>query len=436
MSVIALDGHAEEREIGDVNADDRVVREILDWSGRDQSLKAPLMLMSKRAYDVLCRLQGSDARRFEFVSAQHQKAVARHFSKVLREIAEGREPSGDDLSMLANTMAVDPIQSAFLADADRVAVQESLRERIQLIRRLWRPFLVWWHAYFPNGTERGDPSVDLWQLYIPFGQWILREKRRRRASGLFVIGFNGSPGAGKTVLANALAVVLNHLLDPETEGQAIARSGDDWYLSKRDREGLRALGYDPGTPGLSNRAPPGTHDREWLERNLIEMELSDQDSVIRMGNFDKKIDDQPDGADRYYEVRGKVGVFLFDLWFAGAEAVVDPTRLPVGLKRKVAENLREWRTIFDRLDALWMFEWPSLDRVLEEREAQEHLVEQRHGRRGISREDLMAFIRYMISQCWDWETMPPFPPERAITFRARRDAHHRVIGIERGGRVS
>lgn len=338
--------------------------------------------------------------------------------------------------LVAATRDDDPIQSAFSPAGAVVPPREVARERIQLAQSLRGPFAAWWRSYFPGGEDASASMTDLWRLYLPFGQWILREKRRRRPGELFVIGFNGSPGAGKTVLTNALAVVLNHLLDREAEGQAIARSGDDWYLGKSERELLIRQGYDPGLPGVSNRALPGTHDLDWLKRNLLEMERSTHRSTIRMGNFDKKSDDQPTGPDRYFEVRGKVGVFLFDLWFAGADTDVDPMRLPDGLRRRVAENLRQWRTVFDRMDALWSFNWPSFEQMVQEREMQERLAEQRRGARGMSPEHIRAFMSYMIERAWDWQTTSPVPPDRAITFRAWRDTNHRVVAVRRASRAS
>jgi pantothenate kinase-related protein Tda10 len=215
----------------------------------------------------------------------------------------------------------------------------------------------------------------------------------------------------------------------------VARSGDDWYLGRAAREPLRALGYDPGVPGVTNRSGPGTHDLAWLRRNLAELERSTADSVIAMGNFDKRADDQPTGPDRYFEVHGRVGVFLFDLWFAGATTDVDPARLPDGLRRRVAEQLRGWGPVFDRMDALWSFEWPSFEQMVRDREAQEVLVERRRGSRGLSTGPVRAFMTYMVERMWDWQTTSPVPAEHAVTFRARRDENHRIIAVQRGGRA-
>ncbi|HTZ45091.1 MAG TPA: hypothetical protein VMB79_14625 [Jatrophihabitans sp.] len=325
--------------------------------------------------------------------------------------------------------AADPLPAAFAPEGE--PPEAAIAERIAVLPRVWPPFAAWWRDYFAG--EVAVSLLDLWRLYLPFAQWIVRQKRRHRPGAPFVVGFNGSPGAGKTVLTNALAVVLDQLLDPEREGRAVARSGDDWYLGRAEREPLRARGYDPGLPGVSNRSLPGTHDLAWLERNLRELEHTGPDTVLWLGNFDKRADDQPGQA---FEVRGRVGVLLFDLWFAGAETDVEPARLPAGLRREVATELRRWRGVFDRLDALWAFEWPSFEQMLHDREAQERLVEQRRGTRGMTAEQLGTFMSYMVERSWDWQLTSPVPPPRGVTFHARRGPDHRVICVRRGERAS
>lgn len=413
-----------------------VAPELEWWNEQEPSAEALTALLSGSVQSAIRGLQVVPDNRFEIVSALHRTAVDKHLSPILQRVVEGRSLSAAELAALTTATCGDPIQSAFSPVGEVDSPRAVALARIDLMKSLWEPFFEWWRSYFPAREETSARMTDLWRLYIPFGQWIVHEKRKHRPDELFMIGFNGSPGAGKTVLSNALVVVLNHLLDSAAEGQAIARSGDDWYLGKNAREPLREQGYDPGLPGITNRAAPGTHDLDWLRRNLLEMERSTHRSVIRMGNFDKKADDQPTGVNQCFEVRGKVAVFLFDLWFAGAETDVDPMKLPAGLQRSVALNLRKWRTVFDRMDALWGFNWPSFEQMLWERELQERLVEQRRGARGMRPEHIRAFMTYMIERTWDWRTTSPIPPDRAMTFRAWRDADHRVVAVHRAGRAS
>jgi len=360
-------------------------------------------------------------------------AMDEHLAPLLPGISAGRPVTSAEFDALAEAARDDPVQSAFSGTAGAGLLRDLTAERIVLMRVLCEPFTAWWRGYFPGSDGAGPPVSDLWRLYLPLAQWIVRARREQRPGQLFMMGFNGSPGAGKTVLTSAIAVVLNRMLDPEADGRAVARSGDDWYLGKKAREALVPQGYDPGVPGVSNRALPGTHDLRWLKRNLREMERSTRLGTIRMGSFDKRADDQPPG--QFFDVRGKVGVFLFDLWFAGARTDVDPMELPDGLRRRVAEKLRDWRPVFDRMDALWSFDWPSFEQMVRERERQERLAELRSRTAGMNREQIRAFMSYMIEQPWDWRVTSPVPPDSAVTFRAWRDENHRVIAARQGGRA-
>ncbi|MEU5126039.1 kinase-like protein [Streptomyces mobaraensis] len=414
---------------------DDVVQEIRDWSTRPPGAgigAALAFLLSDRAQTALHALRTLGDERFDAVAAHHREAVDAHLGPVLLRIAEGRPVGEEAFRALAAATRDDPLQAVFAPARNPVPPEAVALERIRLLRRVWEPFAAWWNGYFTDA----EPSVaDLWRLYLPFARWIVREKRIRRSGELFVVGFNGSPGAGKTVLTNALAVVLDHLLDRGSEGRAVARSGDDWYLGRAAREPLRRLGYDPGVPGVPNRSLPGTHDLGRLLADLRAMERSTEHGTLRLRGFDKRNDDRSTDPDRCLEVRGRVGVFLFDLWFAGAETDVDPAALPDGLPRRVAEHLRGWRPVFDRMDALWAFDWPPFEQMVREREAQERLAERRDGGRGMDGEQIRAFMRYMTERSWDRRTTSPVPPDAAITFRAWRDTRHRVIAVRRGGRA-
>jgi pantothenate kinase-related protein Tda10 len=366
------------------------------------------------------------------MSAEATIAVDRHLAPLLQRVVHGKPLAPGEFSTLDTLAATDPVQSAFTPAPEP---GDLTFERIRLLPLVWEPLRRWWDGYFAGAGRREAALTDLWRLYLPFAQWIVREKRRRRPGELFMIGFNGSPGSGKTVLSGAMSVVLNELLEV-SEGRALAASGDDWYLSRAEREPLRALGYHPGPLGVSNRSGPGTHDLDWLKRNLRELEHSGPGSVVRLPTFDKKADDRPAGPAGYVEVHGKVGVFLFDLWFAGARTDVDALALPDGLRRRVAERLWDWGPVFERMDGLWSFAWPTFDQMLAERETQELLAQHRCGSRGMSPEDIRVFMDYMIHRTWDWRITSPVPAQESISFRAWRAADHRVITVRRGDRAS
>lgn len=390
-------------------------------------------LLAEESYCAIRRLEAKASKRFRNACDAHKQAVERHIAPTLLTIAEGRQPTTEAIAALIRIVAVDPIRSAFRGRHAGIDPSAETHAGIESLRRVWPNFRAWWATHFEIFDPVQFPIVDLWQFFLPLAQWIISERATVRPYGMFMVAFNGSPGAGKTVTTGVLTVLLNSLLDPTVDGRAVARSGDDWYLSKADREPLRACGFDPGRPGLSNRAPPGTQDLGRLRRNIAELDASTPESRIYLANFDKQSDDIPLGNAATVTIDGKVAVFLFDLWFAGAGTTSDPSAQDSLLRQNIAAELYNWKPIFDRIDALFAFNWPSFDSMVEERETQEQLIELKRGKRGMSAEDIVCFMDYMINKCWDWDNLSPLPDSSRITFRLWRDSNHRIIAIEKGG---
>jgi len=361
--------------------------------------------------------------------ALYQRAVDKHFTSPLRDIAQGRKPIDAEMRMLVRTLQTDGVQTAIIPIAN--SAEHSTKERLHILQKVWPSFSHWWRQYLQVHRIE-DIAVDtLWRLYIPLSQWLVEQKRALRPEDVYVIGIYGSQGRGKTVMAQALVAVLNHLLDPEIDGQAVTCSIDDYYLSKARREALRPLGYDAG-PGASNRGPAGTHDTQWLLRNLREFRDSTPASTTAVGNFQKQLDDQPQEP---RIVHGKVGVFILEGWFVGAHTDFDIRRIPTGFQRTVAQSLQgDYKTIFDRLDTLWAFDTPSVAEILRNREQQERLLEQSQGKRGMSPEQIQSFVRYFYEQTWTPGVTSPIPQPKDITFLGTIYPNRRIRMIERGGR--
>src|SRR5215471_12187835 len=362
---------------------------------------------------------------------RYQQAVEKHFASLLRAIAQGHTPTDAERRLLVSTFQVDAVQTAMTPVTPQHNAEHMVNDRLSLLRTLWRPFAQWWQHYLQVHRTEDIPVDTLWRLYMPLSQWIVEQKRAVRPGDVYVVGMYGSQGRGKTVMAHALVSILNHLLDPERDGQAVTRSIDDYYLSKAVRETLRPLGYDAG-PGVSNRGPAGTHDTQWLLRNLYQFRDSTPASRTIVGNFQKQLDDQPQEPRVVY---GKVGVFILEGWFVGAHTNFDIRCIPAGFQRIVAQYLQgDYKTIFDRLDALWAFDTPSVDEILRNREQQERLLEQSQGKRGMSPEQIHSFVRYFYEQTWTPGVTSPIPQPKDITFLGTIYPNRRIRMIERGGR--
>ena len=228
----------------------------------------------------------------------------------------------------------------------------------------------------------------------------------------------------------AVAKHLNHLLNPE-EGQAITRSLDDYYLPKaeRYRPEFLARGYNP--KGIPNRGPAGTHDVQRLSSDIRKME--EARSGLELPVFDKQTDDR---SLEPYRVDGRVGVFILEGWFVGAQTDIDPLKAGPGLKRSVAASLKDYKPIFDRLDALWVFEPPrTLKEIVAQRIEQEETLKRvtgltgNTGSTGMTPVQIRRFIDYFYKDSWQDGVTSPIPLRTTAAFRADTDMHHRFLNI-------
>ena len=72
-----------------------------------------------------------------------------------------------------------------------------------------------------------------------------------------------------------------------------------------------------------------------------------------------------------------------------------------GLKRSVAEALKSYKPIFDRLDALWMFDPPrDLEEIITQRIEQQDTLNRGSGKVGMTCAQISRFIRYFYEDSW------------------------------------
>ncbi len=341
----------------------------------------------------------------------------------LIEIAEGRTPRAEELEKLETLLDQDPAQSV-TAQYFGTDKQKIVADRIEVLRKVWPSFREFWKTQ----VLREDVAIDsLWRVYLPLAQWVLAEKRSRRPDELFVLGIGGAIGSGKTTLSRVMALLLNEMLD-DSEGQAVARSLDDYYLPKDVREKLREKGYAPGMK--VNRALPGTQDVAWIERNIREMEQSGPDTVVELPRFSKLKDDHetPD------TIKGKIGVFVFEGWLNGANTDIDVSQVEPGLKRVVAEELQKYKPVFDRFDGFFAFPRPTVERMIAGRIQQDEHQARTSGRREFTDEQIGALIRYWEVDHWQPPVTSPSPKNETTTLWIEAEESRNITTVRAGGK--
>jgi pantothenate kinase-related protein Tda10 len=143
--------------------------------------------------------------------------------------------------------------------------------------------------------------------------------------------------------------------------------------------------------------------------------------------FDKQTDDR---TPEPFGVHGRVGVFILEGWFVGARTDADPRKAAPGLKRSVAAALKGYKPIFDRLDALWVFEPPrTLEEIIAQRIEQEETLHRTTGTPGMTPTQIRRFIEYFYTDSWQAGVTSPVPLRKAAAFWAVTDTHHRLLKI-------
>jgi D-glycerate 3-kinase len=357
--------------------------------------------------------------------------------KALIKAAHGDPPDASLLAELERWLLADPLQRAIVA-AHVSSASEIVRYRLAMLKKVWPAFIRDW-----NAATAAPPDIDtLWRLYLPFVEWLIAQKRAKKGSAgnpnaLFLLGIYGSQGRGKTFMARRLVTLLNALLEPHEDGQAISLSIDDFYLGAAARTALKPLGYDPGAKGVSNRGPAGTHDTAWLLRALDAFKRSTDTSQTPVGAYSKSDEGQmPEYEGASKDIVGKVGIVLLDGWFVGAETSFELTAIPPNrLAHAVGQALQsDYKEIFDQLDALWAFDTPDLETIQRNREEQERQQEKEKGARQMSTSQIKAFVEYFYRKSWQPGVTSPVPPLKNVTFLARLSEDRQIVAIEPGGR--
>jgi pantothenate kinase-related protein Tda10 len=100
-----------------------------------------------------------------------------------------------------------------------------------------------------------------------------------------------------------------------------------------------------------------------------------------------------------------------------------------GLKRSVAMALRDYQVIFDRLDALWVFNPPAFEDMVAQRIEQQETINRETGRTGMTPAQIRRFIDYFYKDSWQEGVTSPFPLREAADFWVVTDARHQFLSI-------
>ena len=214
-----------------------------------------------------------------------------------------------------------------------------------------------------------------------------------------LVGLNGSQGSGKTTLADALVMLLQH----KYQMKAVAVSIDDFYLTRAERQRLAQEIH----PLLATRGVPGTHDLQLANTTLQALSRSQEKVIIP--RFDKSTDDRAP-MENWPAVEAPVDVVILEGWCVNAKPqsmleLIEPVNEleanedPEGNWRHYVNTQLQldYRNLFDRFDVKLMLKAPSFQCVFDWRLEQENKLRERVGNEGtglMSAEAIQRFIQH------------------------------------------
>eukprot|EP00178_Gracilaria_changii_P014570 TRINITY_DN4099_c0_g1_i1.p1 TRINITY_DN4099_c0_g1~~TRINITY_DN4099_c0_g1_i1.p1 ORF type:complete len:598 (+),score=88.08 TRINITY_DN4099_c0_g1_i1:4154-5947(+) len=250
-------------------------------------------------------------------------------------------------------------------------------------------------AILEKALGRQANDIRVYQYYLPVYFWILRELDRFNEaianSGArprpFILGFCCPQGGGKTTMTTFMEILLR------AAGRSVQiASLDDFYLTNAEQR--RVADEYPTNRLMQYRGMPGTHDLALLNNTLDALRRGQDVSIPRYDKtaFAGRGDRAP--KNKWKHISDATDVVLLEGWCLGFEPVpadqlVDP-ELSV-----VNEALRDFVTIYDRFDGMFIIEIGNMDWVYEWR-LQAERGTRAAGRPGLSDEQVVDFVsRFM-----------------------------------------
>ncbi|MGD8931153.1 MAG: hypothetical protein PVI52_01190 [Chromatiales bacterium] len=232
----------------------------------------------------------------------------------------------------------------------------------------------------------GSLEQELWHIYLPFAQWIIRRASRVRheRTGAYILGINGAQGSGKTTINHILQLILRAGFHCKVVGFSI----DDLYdtYPQRLQKGRQI------SPILARVRGPGTHD---LDLGIEILDRLIEGKATRIPRFDKSLaHNQGDRVSEsaWLEVSEAQDIVLFEGWNVGEAPFSAGGHDQPFEKLRDGEGFRNWRdyymaalednergyaALFNRLDDLVMIRIHDFGEVYKNREQAEAKLRRR-----------------------------------------------------------
>ena len=166
---------------------------------------------------------------------------------------------------------------------------------------------------------------------IPLCFWISKKADKKRP---YFVGLAGGQGTGKTTSSSLIKIILTKYFKLKVFKISI----DDFYKTRKERVRLSKRVH----PMLLTRGVPGTHDINMM-LNFFKKAKSKKFKRLKLPTFNKAIDDRFNKK-RWYDLKEKPDVIIFEGWCVGAKAEKNNTlNKTINLMEKNKDKKKIWR---------------------------------------------------------------------------------------------
>ena len=166
---------------------------------------------------------------------------------------------------------------------------------------------------------------------IPLCFWISKKANKEKP---YFVGLAGGQGSGKTTISSLIKIILTKYFKLKVFRISI----DDFYKTKKEREKLSKRIH----PMLLTRGVPGTHNINMM-LNFFKKSKSKKFKRLKLPTFDKAIDDRSK-KDKWYDLREKPDVIIFEGWCVGARSEKNVTlKKTINSMEKFDDQKQIWR---------------------------------------------------------------------------------------------
>lgn len=246
-----------------------------------------------------------------------------------------------------------------------------------------------------NALGNQSNDVRVYQYYLPIFFWILRELQIHQAHIIddhlprrpFILGFSCPQGGGKTTMTTFMQTLLQ-----ETGCKVRIASLDDFYVTNKEQRQI--ADQNPNNKLMEFRGMPGTHDLDLINATLDDLKNG---RTVCIPKYDKSaFSGRGDRAprERWENISQSTDVVLLEGWCMGFESVPEDQIIAPDLK-VVNEALKDFASIYTRLDGLFIVEISNMDWVFDWR-LQAERGTRASGRPSLTDEQVTDFVsRFM-----------------------------------------